>query len=104
MIEEEEENQKRMTKQELKTLLRSNMKMYYGTPSLNDTLYLHFKGTSFPSLLYLSLAILSISSPFKMNSHALNKKGYHRIENLEEFTGLKCIYLEANGKTRRNLI
>ena len=64
--EREDENVKRMSKEFFKQLLRGDQKLYYTTESLNDILYLHFKGFS-------------------------------RIENLEGFTGLKCIYLENNG-------
>ena len=38
------EGEKRITKEFLKKLLRSDFKMYYSTPSLNDQLYLHYKG------------------------------------------------------------
>lgn len=55
-----------MTKEYLKKLLRSDFKFYYTTPSLNEQLYLHYKGFS-------------------------------KIENLEEFTGLKVLYFEGNG-------
>lgn len=58
--------EKRLTKDFLKKLLRKDFKQYYSTPYLNDCIYLHYKG-------------------------------FDRIENLEEFTGLKVIYLEGNG-------
>ena len=53
-----------MTKDELLAVALANNG--YSTPSLNDTLYLHFKG-------------------------------YRRIENLEEYTGLKSLWLHSNG-------
>ncbi|KAL4463230.1 hypothetical protein ABPG74_007231 [Tetrahymena malaccensis] len=62
----ENNGEKRLSKEFLKKLLKSDFRFYYSTPYLNDQLYLHYKG--FP-----------------------------KIENLEEFTGLKVIYLEGNG-------
>jgi len=59
-------NEKGLTKEFLKKLLRKDFKIYYSTPYLNDCLYLHYKG-------------------------------FDKVENLEEFTGLKVIYLEGNG-------
>jgi len=46
--------------------LRKEHRLYYGTPELNDALYLHYKG-------------------------------FRKIENLDEFTGLKVLYFEGNG-------
>ena len=54
----------RMTKKFLRDHCKANK--LYVSPSLNDTLYLHFKGFS-------------------------------TIENLDEYTGLKCLWLESNG-------
>ena len=50
--------EKRITKEFLKKMLKSDFKYYYTTPYLNDCLYLHYKG-------------------------------FNKIDNLEEFTGLK---------------
>jgi dynein assembly factor 1 len=74
---------KKLSKEFLKKLLRSDFKLYYSTPYLNDQLYLHYKG-NFNSINFFKNAFLSLL-------------GFDRIENLEEFTGLKVIYLEGNG-------
>lgn len=55
-----------MTKELLRKLCKENG--LYTTPSLNDKLYLHYKG-------------------------------FNSIKNLEEYTGLKALWLEGNGLT-----
>lgn len=53
-----------MTKESLKKLCKADG--LYGTPHINDKIYLHYKG-------------------------------FRTIENLDEYTGLKAIWLEGNG-------
>jgi dynein assembly factor 1 len=43
-IEEEEERYPRLSEKFFKTLLSSDMRLYYRTKELNDKLYLHYKG------------------------------------------------------------
>ncbi len=38
------EDEGKITKEFLKKLVKSDFKQYYSTPSLNDILYLHYKG------------------------------------------------------------
>lgn len=71
---------KRLSKEFIKKLLKSDFKLYYSTPYLNDQLYLHYKGF---------MILKKIKESFSL--------GFDKIENLEEFTGLKVIYLEGNG-------
>ena len=61
-----EDGSKNLTKKYLRELFAKNFKKYYRTPSLNEKLYLHYKGFS------------------KMN-------------NLDQFVNLKCLYFEGNG-------
>ncbi len=56
-----------MTKARLKELCRKDS--LYGTPHLNDKLYLHYKG-------------------------------FRAISNLDEYTGLRVLWLEGNGLAR----
>ena len=56
----------RLTKEWIKKFLRKEHRLYYGTPELNDALYLHYKG-------------------------------FRKLENLDEFTGLKVLYFEGNA-------
>ena len=65
--EEVSDGSKRTSKEFFKQLLRNDHKLYYTTESLNDILYLHFKG-------------------------------FTKIENMEGFTGVKCLYMESNGR------
>eukprot|EP00127_Corallochytrium_limacisporum_P005953 Clim_evm30s215 gene=Clim_evmTU30s215 len=64
----EDDSGPRITGEFLKKLCRGTEGLY-GTPSLNDTLCLHYEGFS-------------------------------KIEDLEEYTGLKSLWLESNGLTK----
>ncbi|XP_078476341.1 dynein axonemal assembly factor 1-like [Lampetra planeri] len=58
----------------------------YVTPRLNDVLYLHYKE------LYVTPRLNDVLY--------LHYKGFARIEALEEYSGLRCLWLECNGLRR----
>jgi len=71
----------RITKKWLNKFLHSDFKQYYLTPYLNDVLYLHYNGK-----------FLDFS--YRLFNWFV---GFTRIENLQEFTGLKVLYLNENA-------
>jgi hypothetical protein len=64
--ETDEAGNKNLTKKYLRDLFKDNFRKYYRTPSLNEKLYLHYKGFS-------------------------------KMQNLDQFINLKCLYFEGNG-------
>ena len=78
---------KRITQKWLKTFLRSDLKLYYITPSLNDILYLHFKG--FCRIEQLEKFVNVKVIYFEGNC-------LEKIENLEKLEKLKSLYLHQN--------
>jgi dynein assembly factor 1 len=78
---------KRITKQFLKNLLRSDIKLYYCTPNLNDTLYLHYKGFE---------AIENLEDFAELKVLYLDSNCIGKIENLSNKSKLRCLYLQEN--------
>ena len=74
VMETDENGNNIITDKFLKELCEENQQ--YMTPHLNDTLYLHYKGT---------------------NSDAQLRVGFRKIEGLEKYTNLKSVWLECNG-------
>ncbi|XP_037672045.1 dynein assembly factor 1, axonemal isoform X2 [Choloepus didactylus] len=116
----------RMTKSFLQKLCKEH-KLYI-TPALNDTLYLHYKGSPLtcphsqpwrqdgcsgprsplPGWHFQQTEDLSPVEPAKpprvlpywlrlAKCDQPQMDGFDRIENLEEYTGLRCLWLECNG-------
>jgi dynein assembly factor 1 len=59
----------------------------YSTPSLNDTLYLHFKGYQ---------RIENLVEYTGLKSIWLHSNGFGKIENLGHLTELRCLFLQSN--------
>lgn len=76
----------RMTQKGLRDLCKKDK--LYQTPRLNDVLYLHYQGK-----ICITKLILLILYP----SFFFVSIGYQYIECLEEYTELKCLWLECNA-------
>lgn len=70
-----------------KRLLRSDAQLYYSTPELNETLYLHFLGAQ---------RIEGLAAFPELRVLYLEGNGLRRIEGLEELPRLRCLYLQEN--------
>ena len=88
-IEPESEGLPVMSKAELLQVALSHGG--YSTPSLNDTLYLHYKG-------YRRIENLEDYSSLK--SLWLHSNGFVKIENLSHLKELRCLFLQRNAFTR----
>jgi len=63
----------------------------YSTPSLNDTLYLHYKGYR---------RIENLDQYDGLKSLWLHSNGFEKIENLSHLKELRCLFLQRNAFTR----
>ena len=78
---------KRITKEFLKKLLRSDIKQYYCTPALNDILYLHYKGFD---------AIENLEEFTELKVLYLEGNCISKIENLANKDKVRALYLQEN--------
>jgi dynein assembly factor 1 len=83
----EEKPKARITPEFMKQLLRSDLKLYYMTPSLNDVLYLHFKGFE---------GIENLQEFVNLKVLYLEGNCIEVIHGLHEQKELKCLYLHQN--------
>lgn len=76
-----------MTKETIRNLCKKNK--LYVTPNLNDVLYLHYQGT----------AVVYIYEYYGMTAASILflNLGFQKIECLEEYTALKCLWLDCNA-------
>ena len=86
-FDEEKKEEKRITKKFLKELLRSDLQLYYVTPSLNDVLYLHFKGFK---------RIENLKEFVNVKVIYFEGNCIQKIEGLENLELLTCLYLHQN--------
>lgn len=85
--DEQLKSRKRITKEFIKKLLRSDIKQYYCTPELNDILYLHYKGFD---------AIENLEEFSELKVLYLEGNCISRIENLSNKAKLRALYLQEN--------
>lgn len=85
--DEQLKSRNRITKEYLKKLLRSDIKLYYTTAHLNDILYLHFKGFD---------SIENLEEFTELKVLYLEGNCISVIENLQNKDQLRALYLQEN--------
>ena len=85
--DEQFKSRNRITKEYLKKLLRSDIKLYYTTAHLNDILYLHFKGFD---------SIENLEEFTELKVLYLEGNCISVIENLQNKDQLRALYLQEN--------
>lgn len=81
----------RMSKESILKLCKKNR--LYVTPHLNDVLYLHYQGLLTAICIFSRIYVHT----YEQFIHKCIAIGYQKIECLEEYTGLKCLWLESNA-------
>ena len=76
-----------LTKEWLQNFINKDGSIYYGTPSLNDCLYLNYKGF---------LKIENLEDFVNLKVLYLEGNNLTKIENLETFDNISCLYLHEN--------
>jgi len=76
-----------MSKEFLKKMLRSDIKNYYTTPYLNETIYLHYKGFD---------NIENLDEFTGLKVIYLEGNGLRSMEGLQDCKELRCVYLQEN--------
>lgn len=81
-----------MTKAKIVNLCKKHK--LYVTPRLNDVLYLHYQGKN-----HIEKVLPTENGKYKNFFFfcILLKKGFTEIKELDEYVGLKCLYLECNA-------
>ncbi|CAD7958212.1 unnamed protein product [Amoebophrya sp. A120] len=76
-----------LTRDKIKKILRSDRRLYYSTPGLNEKIYLHFGGYT---------KIENLEEFTEMRALYLESNAIEKIENLESMTKLRSLFIHEN--------
>lgn len=80
-----------MTKENILNSCKKNK--LYVTPKLNDVLYLHYQG----KIIHPKFEPRKKNNNFIFSIILICLPGYQKIENLDDYSELKCLWLECNA-------